>query len=43
MAGARLGVRIDPPRLRQRTMELLAGIGYGAKQIEALRDTRAIA
>ncbi|MEO6897362.1 MAG: CaiB/BaiF CoA-transferase family protein [Caldimonas sp.] len=41
--GARLGVRIDPPRFGEHTAELLAGVGYAPAEIEALRESRAVA
>ena len=40
--GQRLGVRLDPPRRNQHADTLLAGIGYGPAEIEALRAARAI-
>jgi hypothetical protein len=36
-------VRLDPSGFGQHTMELLAGIGYGANEIEAPRTSEAIA
>jgi crotonobetainyl-CoA:carnitine CoA-transferase CaiB-like acyl-CoA transferase len=36
MQGERLGVRLDPPRLGQHTRELLAGIGLGEEEVDAL-------
>jgi len=43
LQGHRLGVRMDPPRLGEHTMELLRTIGYGLEEIEALRAQAAIA
>jgi len=42
MDGERLGVRLQPPKMAEHTDELLAGIGYSAAQIDALREQRAI-
>ena len=42
MDGQRLGVRLNPPTLGQHTAELLAGLGYSASAIDALRVTGAI-
>ena len=41
--GQRLGVRLNPPTLGQHTGELLAGLGYSAQEISALRQARAVA
>ncbi|MEN9377367.1 MAG: hypothetical protein RL710_2524, partial [Pseudomonadota bacterium] len=41
--GQRLGVRLNPPTLGQHTCELLAGLGYSAQEISALRQARAVA
>ena len=38
MAGERLGVRIDPPRLGAHTRELLAAAGYSQAQIDDLQN-----
>jgi len=38
-----LGVRLNPPTLGQHTGELLAGLGYSAQEISALRQARAVA
>ncbi len=43
MDGQRLGVRLQPPTKGQHTAELLAGLGYSAEAIEALRGARAVA
>ena len=43
LAGHRLGVRLDPPRLGEHTRALLAAAGYGAQEIEALFAQRAVA
>ena len=43
LAGARLGVRCDPPRAGEHTQELLAGLGYADEEITALRAQRAAA
>jgi crotonobetainyl-CoA:carnitine CoA-transferase CaiB-like acyl-CoA transferase len=42
MDGQRLGVRLSPPTLGQHTAELLAGLGYTAAAIEALRLGHAV-
>jgi len=42
MDGQRLGVRLNPPTLGQHTVELLAGLGYTAEAIKALRLGRAV-
>jgi crotonobetainyl-CoA:carnitine CoA-transferase CaiB-like acyl-CoA transferase len=42
LAGARLGVRLQPPKLGAHTDELLAGVGYTTAQIEALRQAGAV-
>jgi crotonobetainyl-CoA:carnitine CoA-transferase CaiB-like acyl-CoA transferase len=41
--GARLGVRLDPPRLGENTAELLQGLGYSSTEIENLRTTQVVA
>ena len=41
--GQRMGVRLDPPRLGQHTQDLLAGLGYTADQVAALRASAAVA
>ena len=41
--GERLGVRTDPPRFGEHTDRLLASLGYGEAQIEALRKARVVA
>jgi crotonobetainyl-CoA:carnitine CoA-transferase CaiB-like acyl-CoA transferase len=41
--GARLGVRLDPPRLGENTAELLQGLGYSSTEIENLRTTQIVA
>jgi len=43
LAGARLPVRMDPPRFGEHTLELLTGLGYAADEIEALRTSHAVA
>jgi crotonobetainyl-CoA:carnitine CoA-transferase CaiB-like acyl-CoA transferase len=43
MQGARLPVRLDPPRFGAHTLELLRGLGYAAGEIEALRAAKAVA
>jgi crotonobetainyl-CoA:carnitine CoA-transferase CaiB-like acyl-CoA transferase len=43
MDGSRLGVRLHPPRLGAHTDELLAGLGYAAADIDALRAQHAVA
>ncbi|ULR91465.1 CaiB/BaiF CoA transferase family protein [Comamonas sp. B21-038] len=41
MAGERLAVRQNPPRLGEHTAELLASLGYDAAQISAMQATQA--
>jgi crotonobetainyl-CoA:carnitine CoA-transferase CaiB-like acyl-CoA transferase len=41
--GERLGVRIDPPKMGEHTRELLAALGYGPQQIDALIGQAAVA
>jgi crotonobetainyl-CoA:carnitine CoA-transferase CaiB-like acyl-CoA transferase len=43
MDGQRLGVRLQPPTKGAHTAELLAGLGYTADAIEALRSSHAVA
>ena len=43
LAGHRLGVRADPPRLGEHTRELLADLGYAAGEIDALVAQAAVA
>jgi crotonobetainyl-CoA:carnitine CoA-transferase CaiB-like acyl-CoA transferase len=43
LAGERLGVRLDPPRLGADADALLAGVGYDADEIAALRRCGAMA
>ncbi len=43
LAGHRLGVRLDPPRLGEHTRELLGAAGYGAPEIDALFAQGAVA
>jgi crotonobetainyl-CoA:carnitine CoA-transferase CaiB-like acyl-CoA transferase len=43
MAGARLGVRCDPPRLGEHTRELLTSLGLTAGDIDLLYVQRAVA
>ena len=43
MAGQRLPVRLQPPRFAAHADELLAGLGYGEKEISALRVQGVIA
>ncbi|HEX9719663.1 MAG TPA: CaiB/BaiF CoA-transferase family protein [Ramlibacter sp.] len=43
MDGDRLGVRLDPPRLGENTTGLLQGLGYSLSDIQALRDSLAVA
>ena len=43
MAGQRLGVRLQPPRMGQHTRELLAGLAYTDSQIDALFASSAVA
>jgi crotonobetainyl-CoA:carnitine CoA-transferase CaiB-like acyl-CoA transferase len=43
LSGARLGVRLDPPRMGEHTRELLAGLGYDHDAIAALLAEAAVA
>ena len=42
MDGQRLGVRLDPPKRNEHADALLASVGYGAAEIQALRQAGAI-
>ena len=42
MAGERLGVRIQPPKLGEHTQDVLRGLGYDDAAIAALRDAKAV-
>ena len=43
LAGARLGVRLQPPRLGEHTQALLAGLGYGPAEIDDFRNRAVVA
>ena len=43
MDGARLPVRLQPPRFGAHTADLLAGLGYDAAEIDALRANATVA
>jgi crotonobetainyl-CoA:carnitine CoA-transferase CaiB-like acyl-CoA transferase len=43
MDGQRLGVRLQPPRKGEHTSAVLADLGYGAAEIDALRSGSAVA
>jgi crotonobetainyl-CoA:carnitine CoA-transferase CaiB-like acyl-CoA transferase len=43
MDGQRLGVRLQPPRKGEHTSAVLADLGYGAAEIDALRSRSAVA
>jgi crotonobetainyl-CoA:carnitine CoA-transferase CaiB-like acyl-CoA transferase len=43
LAGERLGVRTDPPRLGEHSRELLAGLGLGDDEIQQLRADAVVA
>jgi crotonobetainyl-CoA:carnitine CoA-transferase CaiB-like acyl-CoA transferase len=43
LQGHRLGVRLHPPKMGEHTTELLAAIGYGCEQIDALLARAAVA
>jgi crotonobetainyl-CoA:carnitine CoA-transferase CaiB-like acyl-CoA transferase len=43
LQGHRLGVRLHPPKMGEHTTELLAAIGYGCEQIDALIARAAVA
>jgi crotonobetainyl-CoA:carnitine CoA-transferase CaiB-like acyl-CoA transferase len=42
LAGQRLGIRRNPPRLGEHTREILAGLGYAAVDIDALIDASVV-
>ena len=42
MQGERLGVRLHPPTLGEHTRELLAGLGYGAAEVDDLHRQAAV-
>lgn len=43
LGGDRLGVRLHPPTLGEHTRELLAELGYGREQVDALHANAAVA
>jgi crotonobetainyl-CoA:carnitine CoA-transferase CaiB-like acyl-CoA transferase len=43
LAGRRLPARLDPPRMGEHTREVLAEIGLGAEEIDALQAARVVA
>jgi crotonobetainyl-CoA:carnitine CoA-transferase CaiB-like acyl-CoA transferase len=43
LAGARLGVRLDPPKMGEHTREMLGRVGYTAAEIDALYAQAAVA
>lgn len=43
MAGQRLGVRLNPPRMGEHTAELLQGLGYTDGDIAGMRDRQVVA
>ena len=43
LAGQRLGVRLDPPRMGEHTAELLQGLGYTDGDIAGMRDRQVVA
>jgi crotonobetainyl-CoA:carnitine CoA-transferase CaiB-like acyl-CoA transferase len=43
MQGQRLPVGLQPPRFGAHTQELLHGLGYGAAEIDGLKDRAAVA
>jgi crotonobetainyl-CoA:carnitine CoA-transferase CaiB-like acyl-CoA transferase len=43
MGGARLGVRLDPPKLGEHTAELLASLGYSRADVAALAGAGVVA
>ncbi len=43
MAGQRLGVRLNPPKLGEHTTPLMTELGYGLQEVAALRADRAVA
>jgi crotonobetainyl-CoA:carnitine CoA-transferase CaiB-like acyl-CoA transferase len=43
LAGRRLGVRLDPPRLGEHSRELLASVGFAESEIEDLKQRAVVA
>ena len=43
MAGQRLGVRLQPPRMGEHTRELLLGLGYASDELDRMYTAKAVA
>jgi crotonobetainyl-CoA:carnitine CoA-transferase CaiB-like acyl-CoA transferase len=43
LQGERLGVRLDPPRLGEHSRELLAGVGFTTREVDALLEKSVVA
>ena len=43
MNGQRLGVRLQPPKMGEHSVQVLAALGYSDAEVQALRDCHAVA